>query len=249
MICFRELLKSNPPSLFPPFQNVDVQSGQCDRAFAYVPDLGAYGVIVYSFQENKSWRVKHNFFHFDPLQGDYNVGGINFQWTDGVFSVAIGKPQPDGSRPLYFHALSSTKEFTVSNLVLQNETYATSEASYFDYKLLGDKGMNSQTTASFFDATTDTLFYSQVNKDAIGCWNTKKPFVADNQGLIDSNSETLIFPNDLKVDREGNVWVLSDRMPVYLYGKWDEKLMNYRVLTGKAADLIRGTPCDIENID
>lgn len=221
-----------------------MQPDQCDNAFAYIPDLGAYGVIVYSFKEDKSWRVKHNFFHFDPLQGDYNVGGINFQWTDGVFSLAIGKQEADGSRPVYFHALSSTKEFKVSNLVLQNETYATSDASYFDYKLLGDKGMNSQTTASFFDRTTETLFYSQVNKDAIGCWNTKKPFTADNQGLIDSNSETLIFPNDLKVDAQGNLWVLSDRMPVYLYGKWDDKLMNYRVLTGKASELIKGTPCD-----
>lgn len=148
----------------------------------------------------------------------------------------------DGSRPVYFHALSSTKEFIVSNLVLQNETYATSADSYFDYRLLGDKGMNSQTTASFFDATTGVLFYSQVNKDAIGCWNTNKPFNTD-QGLIDSNSETLVFPNDLKVDAAGNLWVLSDRMPIYLYGQWDDSLMNYRVLTGRTAELIQGTPC------
>lgn len=201
-------------------------------------------MIVYSFKEDKSWRVKHNFFHFDPLQGDYNVGGINFQWTDGVFSLAIGKPQSNGVRSVYFHALSSTKEFVVPNWVLQNETYATSEGSYYDYKLLGDKGMNSQTTASFFDPTTETLFYSQVNKDAIGCWNTRKAFSADTQGLIDSNSETLIFPNDLKVDAKGNLWVLSDRMPIYLYGKWDDQLMNYRVLTGNTAELIKGTPCD-----
>lgn len=117
------------------FQNVDALPGQCDDAFAYLPDLGAYGVVVYSFKSNRSWRVKHNFFHFDPLQGDYNVGGVNFQWTDGVFSLAMGRQQNDGSRPIYFHALSSTKEFMVPNYVLQNETYATSEAAYFDYKV------------------------------------------------------------------------------------------------------------------
>lgn len=234
--CFSAILKSP--------QNVDVLPGQCENAFAYIPDLGAYSVVVYSLKDNKAWRVKHNFFHFDPLQGDYNVGGVNFQWTDGVFSLALGQVQTDSSRPVYFHALSSTKEFMVSNLVLQNETYATSGDSYFDYKLLGDKGPNSQTTASFYDNSTGVLFYSQVNKDAIGCWNTKKPFTADNQGLIDSNSETLVFPNDLKVDPEGNLWVLSDRMPVFLFGSWDEKLMNYRVLTGKTAELIKGTPCE-----
>lgn len=77
-------------------QIVDVQKNDCDNAFAYVPDLGAYGVVVYSFKADKSWRASHNFFHFDPLQGDYNVGGVNFQWTDGVFGMALGKPQNDG---------------------------------------------------------------------------------------------------------------------------------------------------------
>lgn len=79
------------------FQIVDVaKKTDCDNAYAYVPDLGAYGLVVYSFGENKSWRVKHNFFHFDPLNGDYNIGGVNFQWTDGIFGMGLGKATPDG---------------------------------------------------------------------------------------------------------------------------------------------------------
>lgn len=77
-------------------QIVDVQPNACDDAYAYVPDLGAYGVVVYSFRDNKSWRVKHNFFHFDPLHGEYSVAGVNFQWTDGVFGMAMGKSEADG---------------------------------------------------------------------------------------------------------------------------------------------------------
>lgn len=82
---------------------VDVQKSDCDNAFAYIPDLGAYGVVVYSFKEDQSWRVKHNFFHFDPLNGDYNVGGVNFQWTDGVFGMALGTPTPDGYVIMTYH--------------------------------------------------------------------------------------------------------------------------------------------------
>lgn len=69
---------------------------ECDDAFAYVPDLGGYGVVVYSFKADKSWRVKHNFFYFDPLNGDYNVGSVNFQWTDGVFAMALGEQTEQG---------------------------------------------------------------------------------------------------------------------------------------------------------
>lgn len=75
---------------------VDSTSSTCDDAYAYLPDLGGYGIVVYSWKDNNSWRIQHNFFHFDPLAGDYNVGGVNFQWTDGVFGLALSKVQTDG---------------------------------------------------------------------------------------------------------------------------------------------------------
>lgn len=53
-------------------------------------------MVVYDYKNDKSWRIKHNFFHFDPLMGNYNVGGVNFQWTDGVFGMAMGNPNSDG---------------------------------------------------------------------------------------------------------------------------------------------------------
>uniref|UniRef100_A0A1I8PA66 Protein yellow n=1 Tax=Stomoxys calcitrans TaxID=35570 RepID=A0A1I8PA66_STOCA len=223
---------------------VDSERSECANAYAYIPDLGAYGVIVYSFRDNHSYRVKHNFFHFDPLHGDFNVGGVNFQWTDGVFGMAVGPLKPDHTKDIYFHALASTKEFMVSNKVLQNETHVTSPDAYYDFKYVGDRGMNGQSTAEVYDLETDVIFYTQVNKDAIACWNTKKPYVADNQGLIDSDSHTLVFPNDMKIDSEGNLYVLSDKMPTYLYRQLDPAAVNYRILTGNNRDLIKGTPCD-----
>lgn len=51
---------------------------------------------MYSWAANDSWRIKHNYFHFDPLKGDLNAGGVNFQWTDGVFGIALGPIQADG---------------------------------------------------------------------------------------------------------------------------------------------------------
>ncbi|XP_035779571.1 L-dopachrome tautomerase yellow-f2-like [Anopheles albimanus] len=223
---------------------VDTERGDCDNAFAYVPDLGSYAVIVYSFNEDRSWRVKHNFFHFDPLAGDYNIGGVNFQWTDGVFGMAVGKRTTDGSRPVYFHAFSSTKEFMVPNVILKNESYAQSPQSYYDFKLLGDRGPNSQSSAEFYDTETGVIFYTQVNKDGIGCWNTAMPLNADTQGLVDSDSDALVFPNDLKVDSEGQLWVLSDRLPMFIFTSLDEEQYNYRILVGETKEMIKGTPCD-----
>lgn len=49
---------------------VDVAPGQCDKAYVYMSDLGEYGMVVYSWEKNDSWRISHNFFHFDPLNGN-----------------------------------------------------------------------------------------------------------------------------------------------------------------------------------
>lgn len=145
-------------------------------------------------------------------------------------------------RTVYFHALASTKEFSVPNTVLKNETWATSGDAYNDFKLLGDRGQKSQSTAEFYDEKTDTIFYTQINRDAIGCWNINKPYTPENQGLVDSDSDALVFPNDLKIDNDGNLFVLSDRMPLFIYSSLKPEY-NYRILTGKTAEVISGTPC------
>lgn len=147
-------------------------------------------------------------------------------------------------RTVYFHALSSTKEFSVPNYVLQNETFAKSNDSYGEFSYVGDRGENGQSTAEFFDIKNNVLFYTQISKNAVNCWNAATPYNTDTQGVVDSSSDSLVFPNDLKLDVNGNLWVLSDRLPVFMYSTLDPQQYNYRVLTGKSSDVIKGTPCD-----
>lgn len=146
-------------------------------------------------------------------------------------------------RTVFFHALASTKEFSVPNTVLKNETFATSGSSYYAYKLVGERGPKSQSTAEFYDSHTDNIFYTQINRDAIGCWNINKPYTPENQGVVDSDSNSLVFPNDLKVDSSGKVYVLSDRMPLFIYSSLKPEV-NYRVLVGESSEIIKGTPCE-----
>ncbi|CAO1395766.1 unnamed protein product [Diamesa tonsa] len=228
------------------FPNIYVDSvkGNCDNSFAYITDVYGYALVVYDYKNNKSWRVKHNYFHFDPVMGNMDVDDVNFQWHDGIFGLALGRLQNrNGDRTVYFHAMISSNEFTVSNRVLKNETYSTSSESFNEFKLLGCRGPNSQSSIEVFHPETDVIFYTQINKDAIGCWNIKKNYEMDTQGLVDSDSHTLVFPNDLKIDRYGNLYVLSNKLPVYMFNKLKPE-HNYRILTGKATEIIKGTPCE-----
>jgi hypothetical protein len=222
---------------------VDVSADKCDEAFAYLPDLGAYSLVVYSWSENDSWRVKHNFFHFDPLKGDFNVGGVNFQWTDGVFGLALGPQQETGFRTLYFHPLASTREFSVSTQVLKNKTVATDPHSYYLFKIEGNRGDLTQASASDFDEKSNVLFLTQLNRDGVACWNPRKPLNPQNLDLVVQDNQTLIFTNDIKIDSDRNLWILSDKMPAFLYKGLNPSEVNYRIFKANIDELIKNTGC------
>ncbi|CAK1604337.1 unnamed protein product [Parnassius mnemosyne] len=222
---------------------VDVDKDTCDNAFAYVPDLGAYGVVVYSLKQDDSWRVSHHYFHFEPLAGSYKVGGVEFHWTDGVFGLALTEPRENGYRTMFFHALSSTKEFCVSTELLRNYTHIDKKEAFNDFKLLGDRGENTQASSSVYDQTNHVLFYTQVNRDGVGCWNSNKPYTPENNPLLFSDPELYEFPNDVKIDNEGSLWIISDKMPRFIFKSLDPNEVNYRIFSINATDAIAGTAC------
>lgn len=229
------------------FANIAVEDGDCDNTFAYAGDLGAPGLVVYSWKHQSSWRVQHHYFHPDPLAGNFTINGINFQWGDGLFGLSISKQQPDGFANLYFHPFSSTMEFSVSTKVLRNQTYAVSSENYDDFKILGSRGPNGESGASFLDQLTGVLFYSLPNLNAVACWKTSnRAYTIKSQGRIYMSSTEMLFPNDVKVDDQDHLWVLSDRLHEYMYGKLDPNNVNFRILTAHVEDAIENTACDIK---
>ncbi|XP_052755793.1 LOW QUALITY PROTEIN: L-dopachrome tautomerase yellow-f-like [Galleria mellonella] len=215
----------------------------CSDAFAYIPDMGSNAIIVYSLRTNEAWRVDHHYFHFDPHAGTYKVGGVHFYWSDGVSSVALSQTRKDGYRDLYFHPTSSTKQFKMSTKLLKNKN-VPSEDIFNGVAVVGDRGANSQATACDFDHQSKILFYTQLCKNGVGCWNTEKLFTAENNPVIISDCNLLEFPNDVKVDQEGNIWILSNRQSRFLYESMDFDQVNFRILTAPVSAVVQGTPCE-----
>lgn len=51
--------------------NIAVDIGRtCDDAYLYASDELGYGLIVYSWRLDTSWRVQHGYFLPDPLKGE-----------------------------------------------------------------------------------------------------------------------------------------------------------------------------------
>lgn len=94
--------------------------------------------------------------------------------------MALSGPKSDGSKDLYFHALASATEFKVSTRVLQDEALATSNANYYHFKRLGNKGEQSQCTTSVLDLQTGVAFFAAISRNGVACWDSKKPLEQSN---------------------------------------------------------------------
>lgn len=230
---------------------VETSKENCNEAIAYMADLAANSILVYSLKNDESWLVTHHFFSFDPLCGNYNIGGVNFQWRDGVFGLALSPVQKDGYRTLYFHPMSSNHEFSVSTKVLRDrDTYTLPERTmeakiYHNFTVLGSRGVDTQSTSSSIDEKTGVMFYTLLNKNAVGCYNIKdKEYSTKTNAIVASDDVTMIFPNDLKVDKNRTLWVLTDKIPNFLFTELDWNDVNFRIFSASVDEAIKGTICD-----
>jgi len=64
------------------------------------------------------------------------------------------------------------------------------------------------------------------------------------QGVVDRDDVGLVFPADVKVDSKNTLWVLSDRMPVFLIASLDYSETNFFLYSISVDEAVRGTVCD-----
>lgn len=220
---------------------MDTSSVTCNDAFAYIADMGGNRLHVYSLRENRSWMIQNDYFKNDVNLGRFSIGQKSFKWDGGLFGLALGKTNPDYSRDVYFHSLINFNEYVVSNRVLQDENLSK---DITQYQLLGSRGNDSYSTSEVYDDNTGVLLYTLISTNGVGCWNTNKPLTTGNAVIADRDPISFVFPNDMKLDNEGNLWIITDKMFHFIRNQLDFKEVNYRVLTGRVEDLIRGTACE-----
>lgn len=228
------------------FANIAVDENNCDDSFTYLADLGHPALVVYDYKQNKSWMIQHHFFNIDPLAGKMNVSGIPFQWQEGLFGLALSDKDSEGYSSLYFHPMTSFNEFKVSTKILTNAELAKNSTAIFrEFKLLGSRGPKAQSGVSFLHKKTGVLFYALVNLNAVACWRTSlKNYTMESQGRVFMSNELMVFPSDIKVDANDTIWVLSDKLPTFIYKHLNYREYNFRILKSTVKEAITGTTCD-----
>lgn len=158
-----------------------------------------------------------------------------------MFGITLSPITGDGFRLLFFHPLASNREFAVSTKFLRDPKI-TSEEIYHDFVVLESRGPGGHVTAHYMDEE-GTLFFNLIDRNAVGCWNSRIPYEPKNLDIIDFDDEALIFPSDVKVDALNNLWVMSDRMPIHLLSKLNFNDINFRIFYTPLETALAGTVC------
>lgn len=109
-------------------------------------------------------------------------------------------------------------------------------------QIVGDRGPDSQTSASDLHQPTGVLFLSLVNRNALGCYNVNKDFRLRNFDIIQTDAEKMIYPSDVKVYND-DVVLLTNNMPLFLYSTLNYDEVNFRVWIERVTRAIEGTYC------
>lgn len=224
--------------------NIVVDEGaSCEDTFAYMSDELGYGLIVYSWEHHKSWRFTHSYFRPDPLAYDFHVAGVNFQWeNEGIFAMAVSPKQIDGFRTLFFSPLTSRREFAVSTKILRDASKTGN--SHHHFVALPERGAHGHVSSKIM-TKNGVQFFGLIDLNAIGCWNARvHPYHPNFLGVSDKDDVELVFPSDLKIDRGQDIWVISNKLPLFLYATLNYEDVNFRVFWAPAKSLVHGTPCE-----
>ncbi|XP_066258401.1 dopaminechrome tautomerase-like isoform X1 [Euwallacea similis] len=223
---------------------VDIRDNDCEDAYAYMSDVWRFGIVVYRLFDGNAWRISNHLFYPDPLAAHYRLHHLRFYWMDGIFGMALSpSSESHEDRLLYFHSMSGYHEFYVKTSYLRKESVEKAEHAF---KILGQsRGDQGHVSSSVMD-DNGIMFYNLVALDSIGCWDSRKPYVRANLGLVAKDKRTLVFPNDIRLDQDKrqSMWIITNRLPYYLIEGLDISKFNFRVMSAYTDDAIKGTVCD-----
>ncbi|XP_059622549.1 major royal jelly protein 1-like [Phlebotomus argentipes] len=251
---------------------VDVRNSGCDQTMVYIADVTGFGLIVYDYKRNKSWRVNNKLFYPHPKFGTFTIKGESFDLMDGVLGLAISPPVsrtqrggyglffppygdpydyqnsvlPPTDRLLFFHALASATENAVPLSLLDNSTIWENNPDDMprSFREIGYRG--TQSAAEAVDQHGN-LFFGLMNPIAIACWDTNTEYNKQNIKIVAQSDDTLQFVSGLKIVMNGRgeeeLWVMTCRFQKTMTGTRNFRELNFRIMALQVNQLLGGTRC------
>lgn len=224
---------------------VDIaNASECDNAYAYIPDVSEFRILVYRYNDSKYWYVdKPVYFIRENVQvqridlfHSYKVPS----W--GIYSTALSEPNTTtGHKVLFLQPFSSEELLSVSTQTLQN---ADIRVGYNKFFVIGYRGRDRLSNIIHYDKINFILFYALPEQNALGCWNTKRfpnELSANTTHFIKPDNVTLLSVQDLQTDENNNLLITTRSWKI----EEQEEKYAFSIYSVNIAELVKNTVCEL----
>ncbi|XP_058834304.1 protein yellow-like [Topomyia yanbarensis] len=239
--------------------------------FAYITDNsgGDPGIVVYSRQLNRSWKVREN----NSMRAAQNAVRFSVNDTELNFSIhidgiALGPyynphiqndidPQNDPlignqnyERNVYYSPLSSYHLYSLPASLLRDPEFVLKASPRDILESVTDYGRKSSQTDGMIMDNQGELYFGLLGEHAIARWDSYKPFTAKNQIVVARDKTHIQWIDGMGFDHEGYLYVVINRLHNFVAGKLHTDEVNFRILRSKTGALgYVQTPDNVFNND
>ncbi|XP_066261408.1 dopaminechrome tautomerase-like [Euwallacea similis] len=191
----------------------DIVIDESDGNYAYITDNSPIdpGVVVYSRRRNTSWKLRDKSMLPEPHAVEFPVDDLVFRNPVPVDGIALSPKKIDKTRTLFYCAISSFTIYSVPTNVLKNRLLVKSGLWRAMIKKEGQK--SGQSDGIIIDELS-TMYLTMLPQHGVASWNIKQPI--STMEIIDSNRETMIWPDGLAFDQNGFLYLISNKIYNYI---------------------------------
>ncbi|RZC35853.1 MRJP domain containing protein [Asbolus verrucosus] len=186
----------------------DIVIDDNDGDFAYITDNSPIdpGLIVYSREQNRAWKIRDASMFPEIDASNFVVGGLEFKALAPIDGIALS-PNRNGSRFVFYCSLSGLNLYAIRTDILKSEETCLGGFWRYEVKKIGQK--QAQSDGLVVDNKGD-LYYGLLPLHGVGKWNIYKPF--STAEIVAQNNETMIWTDSFALDDKGFLYLLANNI-------------------------------------
>lgn len=200
---------------------------------AYISDAGAGdpGVVVVDARASRVWKARDPTMRGGAAGADLPADIAPPSLPGGVTALALESDAARRGRRLFYAPLRSRAVYALEATALRDEHTAT-DAAALGARVVALGNKTSATAAMATASGVASPLYLALNAiHSVARWDAARGPLERNLQMLAADSERLQWPSSLALDpTQGNLWVISNRLPNFLTGNVNVDEPNYRVM-------------------
>lgn len=179
---------------------LNVDKNNANKAYAYIIDTYHGCLVVYSWEQNKFWKVCSPQFYSDAKYSKFHLKTCkNKEVTYYKDNFIVDCTTDLKNEQLVCHSDAQLDEYTVPFDQLNDEATARCSPNSLNVHFLGQKRKYGQSAIHVMNKETQVVWTVQELSHGVACWNRENPLHPEAVELVVSDHYKLKYISDLQL--------------------------------------------------